>query len=97
MPNYAYQCSEGCRFDAIYPMSEVPVETSCRRCGAAARRAVTAPHLSQSGSAAYGLIDRSERSAHEPEVVSSLPSAGAGPTRRVTRNPLHAKLPRPER
>ena len=95
MPNYAYQCSEGCRFDAIYPMSEVPAETACRRCGASARRAVTAPHLSQSGSAAYGLIARSERSAHEPEVVSGLPSTGSSGTQRVTHHPLHAKLPRP--
>ena len=94
MPSYAYRCSEGCRFDAIYSMAEVPGEVTCRECGASARRAVTAPHLSQAGSSAYGLIDSAQRSAHEPAVVSSLPGAGPKRVQPVTRNPLHAKLPR---
>ena len=94
MPSYSYRCAEGCRFDAIHPMADVPGEMACRECGANARRAVTAPHLSRSGGAAYGLIDGAQRSAHEPEVVSSLPSSGSRRVQPVTRNPLHAKLPR---
>ncbi|CAG7599537.1 FmdB family zinc ribbon protein [Leucobacter soli] len=95
MPSYSYRCVEGCRFEAIYPMAEVPQETECRDCGAVARRAITAPHLSVADSSAFRLMDGAARSAHEPEVVTSLPSA-AGPARRrsVTHNPLHAKLPR---
>ena len=94
MPSYSYRCSEGCRFDALYPMAEVPQETDCRVCGALARRSVTAPHLSRAGSSAFQLMDRSAKSASEPEVVSSLPSSGT-PRQRTTSNPLHAKLPRP--
>lgn len=95
MPSYSFQCAEGCRFDALYTMSEVPAETVCRVCGGSARRAITAPHLSVAGSSAYRLIDGAARSAHEPAVVDRLPSRGPGRSQPVTTNPLHARLPRP--
>lgn len=82
-------------FDALFSMAEVPQETDCRVCGARARRAVTAPHLSRTGSSAFRLMDRSAKSASEPEVVSSLPPASGRQRQATTRNPLHAKLPRP--
>ncbi|WP_083879211.1 FmdB family zinc ribbon protein [Leucobacter salsicius] len=98
MPNYRFRCAQGCEFDAMYSMQDVPLSAECRVCGAQAKRAMTAPHLSNSGTSAFGLVDRAARSAHEPEVVSSLPSnrGPGGPTKRqpVTHNPLHAKLPR---
>lgn len=99
MPNYSFRCVNGCEFDAMYSMQAVPRAATCRVCGAAATRAVTAPHLSHGGTAAFGLVDRAARSAHEPEVVKNLPrkSGPGGHTKRqpMTRNPLHAKLPRP--
>ncbi|UOQ58157.1 zinc ribbon domain-containing protein [Leucobacter allii] len=95
MPSYSFRCSAGCRFDARFAMSEVPAETVCRVCGAEARRTITAPHLSRAGTAAFGLLDRSARSAHEPEVVDRLPARAPGRAQRTTTNPLHAKLPRP--
>lgn len=83
----------------MYSMQEVPLAAACRVCGGRAKRAMTAPHLSNAGTSAFGLVDRAERSAHEPEVVSSLPrnSGPGGHTKRqpVTYNPQHAKLPRP--
>ncbi|WP_449277017.1 zinc ribbon domain-containing protein [Leucobacter sp. GX24907] len=94
MPSYSFLCSEGCRFDGTYTMADVPQECECRVCGAVARRLITAPHLSKAGTATFAAIDRSARSAHEPEVVGSLPSTGAKRSQPVTRNPLHAKLPR---
>lgn len=94
MPSYQFRCSEGCGFDALYAMSEVPKETECRVCGGKAKRAVTAPHLSIAGSSAYQLLDQTKQSAYEPAVVGSLPSRGPGKTQAVTQNPLHAKLPR---
>ena len=93
MPTYSFTCSEGCRFDARYAMAEVPRERECAACGAPARRAVTAPHLSAAGNPAFRLLERTARSAHEPAVVDRLP--GSGRPQAVTRNPLHAKLPRP--
>ncbi|MGR4010693.1 FmdB family zinc ribbon protein [Leucobacter sp. 1207-22] len=97
MPNYRFRCQAGCEFDALYAMADVPRETQCRSCDGTATRLVTAPHLSGAGSSAYGLIDRAAQSAHEPQVVTGLPSASQGPPKRqpVTYNPLHAKLPRP--
>jgi hypothetical protein len=41
-------------------------------------------------------IERAERSRHEPEVVSSVPSAGARPRiRTAPMTPQLARLPRP--
>ncbi|MCW2287254.1 putative FmdB family regulatory protein [Leucobacter luti] len=95
MPNYSYQCAEGCRFEALFPMTEVPSEMACRGCAAPAKRVITAPHLSAAGTAAFGLMDRAAASAHEPTVVSGPPPRGPARTQPVTHNPLHAKLPRP--
>lgn len=93
MPHYSFRCAEGCTFDVSYSMADVPSATTCPACGGAARRRVSAPYLSRAGDSAYQLIDRTARSAHEPEVVSRLPAVGA-PPRRITTNPLHSKLPR---
>jgi putative FmdB family regulatory protein len=95
MPSYSFVCAAGCSFDALYAMSEVPSSIDCRVCGASAKRAITAPHLSNTGSAAYQLVDHAARSAHEPAVVDRLPGSGAPRPQRVTANPLHSKLPRP--
>ncbi|WP_396656525.1 FmdB family zinc ribbon protein [Microbacterium sp.] len=95
MPRYDFRCGCSAEFTATYPMSAVPEVADCPRCGERARRRLTAPHLSRTGSAAFGLIDRAARSAHEPEVVSgSLPGRRRRPGTPVTSNPLHAKLPR---
>lgn len=97
MPLYAFRCPAGTEFDRTYPMSEVPAAVACPECGASARRRMSAPRLSVAGSAAYRLMDSTAATAHEPQVVSSLPGAGPGPRggARVTHHPLHQKLPRP--
>lgn len=95
MPTYSFRCASGDRFDAHFSLSEVPTSTECPQCREPAERVMTAPHLSSAGSAAFGLIDRSARSAHEPEVVSGrLPGAPRRVGGGVTTNPLHQKLPR---
>lgn len=94
MPNYSFRCEAGCQFDAMFEMSQVPRATECRECGAAARRIVTAPHLSQSGSSSFQTVEHSLKSAHEPDVVRALPSVGTKKPQRTTWNPLHQKLPR---
>lgn len=76
-------------------MAEVPKRRACENCDALALKVVTAPYLSQAGSGEFQLIDKSARSAHEPEVTTSLPTRGPGKATPITRNPLHAKLPRP--
>lgn len=95
MPTYVFQCADGSRFEASYPLTAVPAHAPCDECGSPARRIFTAPHLSKAGSSAYRLLDRTRRSADQPEVVTGLPGRRTGPPQRYTANPLHQKLPRP--
>ena len=95
MPTYLFRCADGCQFDAVHPMSAVPAQLPCPDCGGTARRIPTAPHLARTSSSAFQLMDRTARSAHEPDVVQSLPARAGRPTAtRTTTNPLHSKLPR---
>jgi putative FmdB family regulatory protein len=94
VPTYSYRCVNGCTFDAVFAMAEVPAELTCTRCGVSARRVIGAPHLAATGTPAFQAVDAAARSAHEPSVVTSLPSKGRQRVQRVTHNPLHQKLPR---
>lgn len=94
MPLYEFRCPDGDRFEAPFPMSEAPSHTDCA-CGKQARRLIGSPRLSRAGTSAYRLIESTERSAHEPEVVTSIPGRGRKSPVRYTSNPLHQKLPRP--
>ena len=96
MPTYEYRCPECADFDLIFPMFSVPDAVSCPTCTAPATRRMSAPRLSSAGSAAFGLIEQTQRSAHEPAVVNTPgPGRRSGPAPRYTSNPLHHKLPRP--
>ncbi|HRO28940.1 MULTISPECIES: FmdB family zinc ribbon protein [Micrococcaceae] len=97
MPLYEFRCPEGTVLEASYSMTSVPDAVDCPDCGAPAARRITSVRLSRAGSAAYRLIESSQRSAAEPEVVTALPAAGRKPREgpRYTGNPLHRKLPRP--
>jgi hypothetical protein len=69
---------------------------ACPTCGQAARRKISAPHLSRTGTAAFSLIDSTNRSASEPQVVTgTLPPANPRKPSPYSSNPLHRKLPRP--
>ncbi|WCI08862.1 zinc ribbon domain-containing protein [Arthrobacter sp. OVS8] len=95
MATYEYRCSDGSLFEDSFPIGEAPDALPCPSCGKPSRRLISAPHLSKAGSPAFRLIDSTNRSAAEPEVVNSrIP----GTRRRVqpySSNPLHRKLPRP--
>lgn len=97
MPLYEFRCPKGTVLEAAYSMATVPDAVDCPDCGAAAPRRITSVRLSRAGSSAYRLLESTQRSAHEPEVVSALPPDGRatrqGP--RYTAHPLHRKLPRP--
>jgi putative FmdB family regulatory protein len=94
VPTYAFRCPACGDFDARFPMTSIPTQLDCRTCGGGARRIFSAPHLGLGSSTAVKLLDATERTASEPAVVASLPDRRT-PPRPVTRNPLHAKLPRP--
>lgn len=97
MPLYEFRCPEGTILEAAYSMATVPDAMDCPDCGAPAARRITSVRLSRAGSSAYRLIETTQRTAAEPDVVSALPSGGRKPREgpRYTGNPLHRKLPRP--
>lgn len=94
---YEFLCEQHGVFEAHLPIGTAPAEQACPCCGAPARRIVSAPMVIGSSRSAWsGAIERAARTAHEPEVVSSVPPAGA--RRRIRTVPLTpqlARLPRP--
>jgi putative FmdB family regulatory protein len=94
VPTYAYRCGACGDFDAVFPMASAPAQLDCRACGDTARRVFSPPHLGAGASTAMGLLDATRRTASDPAVVASPPARRSAP-RPVSRNPLHAKLPRP--
>ncbi|OXS83104.1 FmdB family zinc ribbon protein [Kocuria marina] len=94
MPVYEFRCEACGPFDAHHAMAQVPRSQDCPVCGANARRVFSAVGLSRANSARARVIDDAARTADAPDVVRSLPrQPGAAPA--VTRDPRHAKLPRP--
>jgi putative FmdB family regulatory protein len=94
VPTYVFRCPACGDFDAVFPMASIPARLDCRACGGGARRIFSAPHLGVGSSTAMKLLDATMRTADEPAVVESPPDVRTSP-RPVSRNPLHAKLPRP--
>lgn len=91
MPSYEFTCPACGGFERPHRMDEVPASTPCPVCRRQARRRISGGSLLRSGSTAARLLDATARTACEPSAVSAPP-----PRRnpRVTRNPLHHKLPR---
>ncbi|BDD83108.1 hypothetical protein TPB0596_28710 [Tsukamurella pulmonis] len=92
MPTYEFRCSGCGPFDAVFSMREVPATTPCR-CGAPARRGISAPRLGTGATGAMRLLDATKATAERPAVVSGPPgrSGGGG----APSDPRHARLPRP--
>lgn len=95
MPIYEFKCASCRAFEAVFQMGSAPDVLGCPECGRPAKRRITAPKLSRTGTSAFRLIDQSKRSAHEPEVVTGLPASGSKKVQPYTGNPLHRNLPRP--
>lgn len=97
MPVYEFRCEACGPFDAHHAMAQVPRAQACPACGADARRVFSAVGLSRANSPRARAIDDAARTADAPDVVRSVPrQAGApGAAPRVSRDPRHAKLPRP--
>lgn len=94
MTTYSYSCQDCGGFDVRVPMGTATERAECPTCSGPARRVWTAPMQPRTSAGVAALHSMEERSRHEPPVVDRI----AGTPRRrqpVTRNPLHAKLPRP--
>lgn len=92
MATYEYRCARHREFTVSVPIGEAARTVACPVCGADAPRVWSAPALTRTPRRLAAAIERAERSAEAPEVVSAVPERrrSRGPV-----NPAHARLPRP--
>jgi putative FmdB family regulatory protein len=98
MAVYVYRCTEHGMTEAARPIGTAGATMPCPTCGSAAARVYTAPRLSLGSAARRALIDRTERSRDEPDVVSAPPHRRGGPAvarHPALRHPALRRLPRP--
>jgi hypothetical protein len=92
---YVFRCNTCGPFDAAFPIGTAPAAAGCPVCSDDSPKLITAPRIGHGGTAYSRAIEQSMASADRPAVVNgSLPGSARRPVP-VTRNPLHAKLPRP--
>jgi putative FmdB family regulatory protein len=71
MPLYGFACATCGPFDLLRPMSEAAAPARCPACGTEARRVFTPPGVARLATPKRAALDIEERSAHEPEVVTT--------------------------
>lgn len=91
---YVYRCDDHGSTERSLPIGTAERTTRCTTCGSTAVRVYTPPRLSLGDATRRALIDRTERTRDQPEVVSS---PGPRPVRRApaATNPALRRLPRP--
>jgi putative FmdB family regulatory protein len=94
VPTYAYRCPSGDDFELVRPMAEAADPASCPDCGEDARRVFGGPALRRLDPSLRRALDAGEQSADSPPVVTAVPGRSRRATP-VTRDPRHARLPRP--
>jgi putative FmdB family regulatory protein len=70
VPVYAFTCETCGTFDVVRPMADAGAEARCPACGRDGRRLFTPPGVRLLAPPLRGALDREERSAHEPDVVT---------------------------
>ena len=94
MALYQYVCDDDGPFEASSPIGTAAPRRPCPACSAEARRVYTAPMLSRASRPAMAVLERAERSAHEPDVVTSLPPGGRRRPAAARPSPAQRRLPR---
>jgi len=70
VPIYAFICESCGPFDVVRPIVQASEAAACPTCGGDARRVFSPPGLARLVKPLRTALDREEKSAHEPEVVS---------------------------
>ena len=97
MATYEYRCDDDGAFEVTRPVGTAPESTPCPVCKIEARRVFSTPMLFSLPHELVAAVDHAQKSRTEPEVVTSLPSAGR--RRRTPVLPLTPslrRLPRPK-
>ena len=97
MTTYEYRCdSDGGLLEVSFPFGTAPESITCERCGRQARRVFSKPMLLSSRRNLVTMLEHAEKTRTDPEVVTSLPSAGARKrTPVLPLTPTLRRLPRP--
>lgn len=95
MASFDFRCESHGIATLTMSVHDVHDTAACPTCGALSRRVFTAPQLRLGNSSARRLLDATQRTAFEPEVVSAPAGGVRAPGRRPTADPRTAKLPRP--
>jgi putative FmdB family regulatory protein len=94
MPLYDYACERCGEFREFRRISERDARVPCPLCHAPAERMLTAPQLNLMPSHNRIAEKRNEKSAHEPNVVSSI---GGAPTKPSATPKAHRHTQHPHR
>lgn len=93
---YQYRCAQDGCFDVFRPLGTAPEVIECEACGGTATRVFTPPMLPHPRQDVVSAIEHAEKSAHEPEVVTSLPTTGRRKVQPMAPlTPSLMRLPRP--
>jgi hypothetical protein len=90
-----YRCPEHGTAETTCAMGAAAPAIACPVCGAVAARVFTAPRLSLGSPVRRALIDRTERTRDEPDVVPTPPPRAGGSRRADVLHPGLSRLPRP--
>lgn len=96
MAIYEYRCERHGAFEVTRAIGTAPASLACPACEHEARRVFSAPMLVRTPPRLVAAIDHAEKTRDEPDLVTSLPPAGA--RRRTPVLPLTPtlrRLPRP--
>jgi putative FmdB family regulatory protein len=93
---YEYRCDRDGAFDVTRPIGTAPTSVECPACNAESKRVFSKPMLSSVPRELAAAIDHSEKTRHEPDIVTTLPPAGARQrTPVLPLTPTLRRLPRP--
>ena len=96
MAIYEYRCERDGAFEVTRPIGTAPASIACPVCASEAERVFSSPMVSLAPRALVAALDHEEKTRHEPDVVTSLPPAGAHKrTPVLPLTPTLARLPRP--
>lgn len=96
MAIYEYRCDRDGAFEVMRAIGTAPASIACPVCEREARRVFSKPMITSTPSELAAAIDHAEKTRNEPDLVTSLPPAGA--RRRTPVLPLTPtlrRLPRP--